>query len=260
MNILDQIRIVMINTSDSGNLGAAARAMKTMGFKDLRLVAPLEPPTTSKAVARATGAADVLYHAQVVETLDEAIGDCTLVVGASARMRTIPWPLITPPMLADLVNREPSESRVALLFGREDNGLSNEELRRCHYHVTIPGNDEFCVLNVAQAIQVICYQLRQTLIELPGVTEQSPESASFGLREWDAPPADDQEMERFFQHFEQTLLELEFFDPNNPRQLLTRLRRMFNRVRLDRMEVNVLRGFLTAVQKRLRNPSSPSDQ
>lgn len=252
MNSLDQIRIVMINTSDSGNLGSAARAMKTMGIRDLRLVAPLDPPTTSKAVARASGAADVLHHANVVETLDEAISDCTLVIGASARMRTIPWPLITPPVMADLVAREPAESRVAVLFGREDNGLSNEELRRCHYHVTIPGDEDYCVLNIAQAIQVICYQLRQTLIELPGAGIALENTGGFGLREWDSPAANDEEMERFFLHFEQTLVELDFLDPNNPRQLPTRIRRLFNRIRLDRMEVNVLRGFLTAVQKRLR--------
>lgn len=252
MNSLDQIRIVMINTSDSGNLGSAARAMKTMGIRDLRLVAPLDPPTTSKAVARASGAADVLHHAKVVQTLDEAIADCTLVVGASARMRTIPWPLITPPVFADLVAKEPAEGRVAVLFGREDNGLTNEELSRCHYHVTIPGNEEYCVLNVAMAIQVMCYQLRQTLIELPGANLSLQQSEGFGMREWDSPAANDEEMERFFQHFEQTLVELDFLDPNNPRQLPTRIRRLFNRVRLDRMEVNVLRGFLTAVQKRLR--------
>lgn len=251
MNSLDQIRIVMINTSDSGNLGSAARAMKTMGFRDLCLVAPLDPPTTSKAVARASGAADLLHHAKVVETLDEAIADCTLVIGASGRMRTIPWPLITPPMMAELVDKEPSASRIALLFGREDNGLSNDELRRCHFHVTIPGNEDYCVLNVAQAIQVLCYQLRQTLIELPR-TGTALAGDGFGLREWDSPPATDAEMERFFEHFEHTLVEVDFFDPNNPRQLLTRLRRLFTRVRLDRMEVNVLRGILTAVQKRLR--------
>lgn len=252
MNSLDQIRIVMINTSDSGNLGSAARAMKTMGFKNLCLVAPLDPPTTSKAVARASGAADVLHHARIVDTLDEAIADCTLVVGASARMRTIPWPLITPPVLAGLVDKEPSDSKVAILFGREDNGLSNDELRRCHYHVTIPGDEDYCVLNVAQAIQVICYQLRQTLVELPAAGPIQDAAAAFGQREWDSPAATDEEMERFFQHFEQTLVELDFMDPHNPRQLPTRLRRLFNRVRLDRMEVNVLRGILTAMQKRMR--------
>lgn len=251
MNSLDQIRIVMINTSDSGNLGSAARAMKTMGFKNLCLVAPLDPPTTSKAVARASGAADVLHHAHIVDTLDEALADCTLVVGASARMRTIPWPLITPPVFAELVNKEPADAKVAVLFGREDNGLSNDELRRCHYHVTIPGSEDYCVLNVAQAIQVICYQLRQTLVELPAAGA-AQDLAILGLREWDSPAATDEEMERFFQHFEQTLVELDFLDPHNPRQLPTRLRRLFNRVRLERMEVNVLRGFLTAVQKRLR--------
>lgn len=251
MNSLDQICIVMINTSDSGNLGSAARAMKTMGIRDLRLVAPLDPPTTSKAVARASGAADVLHQARIVGTLDEALADCTFVVGASARMRTIPWPLITPPMMAELIAKEPAESRIAILFGREDNGLSNDELKRCHYHVTIPGDEDYCVLNVAQAIQVICYQLRQTLVELPKAGISIP-TEGFGMRDWDSPPATDQEMERFFQHFEQTLVELDFLDPTNPRQLTTRIRRLFNRVRLDRMEINVLRGFLTAVQKRIR--------
>jgi TrmH family RNA methyltransferase len=252
MQTLDQIRVVMVNTSDSGNLGSAARAMKTMGFRDLCLVAPLDPPTTAKAVSRASGAADILHHARIVDTLDEAIADCQLVVGASARMRTIPWPLLMPATLAQVVHEAPADTRVAILFGREDSGLTNEELQRCHFHVTIPGNPEYCVLNVSQAIQVICYQLRQSLVEGPDQSDRPRQILEEAMEEWDSPLADQRDMERFFEHFESVMLELDFFDPNNPRQLLTRVRRLFNRARLDQREVNVLRGILTAMQKRLR--------
>lgn len=252
MQTLDQIRVVMVNTSDSGNLGSAARAMKTMGFKDLCLVAPLDPPTTAKAVSRASGAADILHHARIVDTLDDAIADCQLVVGASARMRTIPWPLLSPVSLGQIVEEAPADTRVAILFGREDSGLTNEELQRCHYHVTIPGNPEYCVMNVSQAIQVICYQLRQSLVEAPRLSQSPRDVLGEAMEGWDSPLAAQQEMERFFEHFEAVMLELDFFDPNNPRQLLTRVRRLFNRARLDQREVNVLRGVLTAMQKRLR--------
>jgi TrmH family RNA methyltransferase len=278
MQTLEQIRIVMVNTSDSGNLGSAARAMKTMGFRDLCLVAPLDPPTTAKAVSRASGAADVLYHARVVDTLEDAIADCQLVVGASARLRTIPWPLLSPVSLGRLVGECPGDTRVAILFGREDSGLTNEELQRCHFHVAIPGNAEYSVLNVSQAIQVICYQLRQSLIEEPDLflgqwgTATTPELDKGGgaeanreacsdtlaraMRDWDSPLATHADMERFHRHFEEVMLELDFLDPNNPRQLLTRVRRLFNRACLDHREVNVLRGILTAMQKRLRGSGS----
>jgi TrmH family RNA methyltransferase len=252
MQTLDQIRVVMVNTSDSGNLGSAARAMKTMGFRDLCLVAPLDPPTTAKAVSRASGAADILHYARIVDTLDDAIADCQLVVGASARMRTIPWPLLTPASLGQIVEEAPAGTRVAILFGREDSGLTNEELQRCHYHVTIPGNPDYCVLNVSQAIQVICYQLRQSLVEAPRQSQGARDVLGEAMETWDSPLAAQQDMERFFEHFEAVMLELDFFDPNNPRQLLTRVRRLFNRARLDQREVNVLRGVLTAMQKRLR--------
>ncbi|CBL45752.1 RNA methyltransferase [gamma proteobacterium HdN1] len=252
MNDLDRISIVMVHTTDSGNLGSAARAMKTMGIHDLRLVAPEDSPDTAKAIARASGAADLLLAARQFDTLEEALADCSLVFGASARKRTIPWPLITPPVMADLVLKEPVEGRVAVLFGREDNGLTNEELSLCHYHVTIPCSDEYCVLNVSQAIQVICYQLRQSLVERPKGEEAALDTGSFGLREWDAPPATGEEMERFFRHLEETLVALEFLKHENPGQLMTRMRRMFGRIRPDHMEVNVLRGVLTAMQKKLR--------
>ncbi len=258
---LDKIRIVMINTSDSGNIGAAARALKTMGLTRLYLVDPVEYPT-GKATARASGAADVLHNATVVSSLDEAIEGCGLVWGTSARMRSIPWPVVTPRQAAEQVANEHDETEVAIIFGRENSGMTNDELRKCHYHICIPSNDEYGVLNVASAIQLICYEMRVRLLEPeleknaekerqqviePG--EQNEPQMPLSVTKWDSPLVSVQDMERFFLHFEQTLLDIDFFDPNTPRQLMTRARRLFNRTRLDRLEMNLMRGFFSKVQK-----------
>lgn len=244
------IRIVMINTSDSGNIGAAARALKTMGFSRLYLVEPKDYPS-GKATARASGAADVLHHAVVTQTLDEALQGCQLVVGTSARMRSIPWPVMTPREFANMLGGERDDTEVAIVFGREDSGLTNDELRRCHYHVSIPGNPEYSVLNVAAAVQVIAYELRMKLVEQPEPAEDSQDTPSMVISrtEWDAPLVSTEDMERFFQHLEQTLLDIRFYDPNNPRQILTRIRRLFSRTRLDRLEMNLMRGILARVQQ-----------
>ncbi|HEX4938597.1 MAG TPA: RNA methyltransferase [Candidatus Kapabacteria bacterium] len=251
MQLLDRLRIVMINTSDSGNIGAAARAMKTMGLRQLVLVQPEEVPT-AKATARASAAADLLHKARVVQTLDEAIGDCQLVFGTSARLRTIPWPLIDPRQGAARVMNEPVGADIAILFGREDAGLTNEELRRCHFHICIPANEEYPVLNIGAAIQVICYEMRMAALERqanPVVPDLS------GMQQWDEPLVSSEDMERFLRHFEETLLDIDFFDPNNPKQLLTRVRRFFLRTRMDRLEMNLLRGVLSTVQKRVKERS-----
>ena len=251
MELLNRIRIVMINTSDSGNIGAAARAMKTMGVSDLVLVAPKEFPT-AKATARASGAADLLHRARVVESLDEAIGDCQMVFGTSARMRTIPWPLMTPREATQLVLNEPEGADIAIVFGREDAGLNNEELRRCHYHICIPGNEAYSVLNVAAAVQVICYEMRIAALsgEQAGASEKPV--MPLELTDWDEPLVSAEDMERFMKHFEETLLDIGFFDPNNPKQLMTRARRLFMRTRMDRLEMNLMRGVLSTVQKRIK--------
>lgn len=252
MNALQNIRIVMVNTSDAGNLGAAARAMKTMGLSDLCLVGPREYPS-AKATARASGAADVLHRARVVGSLSEAISDCQLVVGTSARLRSIPWPVMAPRAFARLVAEEPQDSRIAVVFGREDAGLTNEELRQCHYHLSIPGNPEYSVLNVAAAIQVVSYELRMTLLDTESVVDQdavdSSESMVLSATRWDAPLCSAREMEGFFQHFEETLLAMEFFDPGTPRNIMPRTRRLFSRTRLDRLEMNLMRGILTRMQQ-----------
>lgn len=256
MQVLQRLRIVMINTSDSGNIGAAARAMKTMGLSQLVLIQPKEFPT-AKATARAAGAADLLVNARVVETLDEAIGDCQLVLGTSARVRTIPSPLVNPREAAARVMNEPEGADIAILFGREDSGLNNEELRRCHLHICIPCNEHYSVLNVAAALQVVCYEMRMAALERQGAEEFQPNPD--GLRGWDQPLVSSGETERLLRHFEEVLLDIDFFDPNNPKQMFTRLRRLFLRTRLDRLEMNLLRGILSTVQKRVRrdtgNPS-----
>src|SRR5579862_2498200 len=137
--MLDRIRIVLVNTSHPGNIGSVARALKTMGLSELYLVAPQQFPH-QKANEMAAGAKDLLSQAVVTETLDEAIADCALVIGASARVRTLPWPLLTPREMAEKVQQEPPESEIAILFGQEQSGLTNEELQRCHFHMQIPAN------------------------------------------------------------------------------------------------------------------------
>ena len=153
MGSFDNIRVVLVNTSHPGNIGGAARAMKNMGLSRLYLVAPKEYPA-DRAVWRAASALDVLDNAIVVETLDEAIGDCGMVVGTSARGRRIPWPLMHPRACGERVWQESAEHDVAIIFGREDRGLTNDELHKCTYHVHIPSNPEYSSLNLAAAVQV----------------------------------------------------------------------------------------------------------
>ncbi|MFL0810727.1 MAG: tRNA (cytosine(32)/uridine(32)-2'-O)-methyltransferase TrmJ [Agarilytica sp.] len=237
---LANIRMVMVNTTHPGNIGAAARAIKNMGLSSLVVVDPKEFPSP-KAVWRAAGATDVLDKIRVVATLDEAIEDCGLVIGTSARERRIPWPLLTPRECGDRVISEADTHNVAILFGREDRGLTNEELQKCHYHVHIPANAEYSSLNIAAAMQVISYEIRMShLAEIEG---KAPH-----YEDWDVPPAKTQNVDRFFEHLEETLEKIGFLDPQNPRQTITRLRRLFNRIRMDEMELSIMRGMLTSIQ------------
>jgi len=239
-NPLDNVRLVMVNTAHPGNIGAAARAMKNMGLSQLYLVDPREYPA-EKAVWRAAGAIDVLDKARVVSTLEEAIADCGLVVGTSARERRIPWPLLTPRECGERTCFEAKSHPVAILFGREDRGLTNEELHTCNYHVHIPANPEYSALNISAALQVICYEIRMAFLA-------AEEGAEVHFDDWDMPPADHKALEHYYEHLQNTLEKLKFLDPDNPRQTVTRLRRLFNRIRLDQMELNILRGMLTAMQ------------
>lgn len=240
---LDNIRIVLVNTSHPGNIGGVARAMKNMGLSRLYLVAPRQYPD-EQAAWRAASAQDVLDKAVVTDTLEEAIGDCQFVVGTSARERRIPWPLLDPRSSAGKIAELSSREQVAVLFGREDRGLTNEELKQCNLHMTIPTSDDYSSLNLAMAVQIVCYELRVLI-----GSDQDPARED---DEWDAPFSTRENMERFFVHLEQTLTDIEFLDPAAPRQLMSRLRRLYSRVRLDEMELNILRGILTETQKWVR--------
>ena len=231
------LRIVLMETSHAGNIGAAARAMHNMGLDDLWLVAPKSFPDED-ATARASGADDLLASATVVADLDQALAGCGLVAAVSARQRSLAWPCKTPREAAAEIVARTANTTVALLFGREKYGLSNKELERCHLLISIPANPEYSSLNLAMAVQLLAYEIRLAR----GQTDLPPASA-------DPPPATAEAMQRFYQHLEEVLLENGFLDPDNPRQLMRRLRRLFNRAVPDENEINILRGILSAVQR-----------
>jgi len=239
-----KIRMVLVNTTHPGNIGGAARAIKNMGLTELYLVQPREYPAP-RAVWRAAGARDILANAKVVESLDEAIEGCGLVVGTSARERRIPWPLINPRECGEKIWSEAASHDVALLFGREDRGLTNSELQKCNFHVHIPSNPDYSSLNLATAVQVLAYEVRMASL-------QDDKGVLPAMDEWDQPLATADELELFHNHLAETMATLKFYDPDNPKQLLTRMRRLFNRTRMDKMEVSMLRGLLTAAGRKQR--------
>lgn len=240
---LNNIRVVLVNSAHPGNIGGAARALKNMGLSQLVLVQPREFPAAN-AIWRAAGAAELLDNAIVVDTLQEAVANCGLVVATSARERRIPWPLLTPRQCGEKAVIEAATHPVALVFGREDRGLTNEELQACNFHVHIPANADYSSLNLATAVQVLAYEVRVAALELE-------RGGALNYTEWDRPPAKAADMELYFEHLQQALGELGFIDPNKPRQTMTRLRRLFSRVRPDDMELGILRGMLTAIQNHI---------
>ena len=237
---LDNIRIVLVNTSHPGNIGAVARAMKNMGLGRLYLAAPRQFPD-EQANWRAVSASDVLDGAVITPTLEEAVANCHYVVGTSARGRSIPWPLSDPRQCAQRIDLASNKGEVAVVFGREDRGLTNEELKLCNLHLNIPTSDSYSSLNLAMAVQVVCYELRMQL--------QSPTPPPADTDQWDTAFSTSENMERFYVHLEQTLVDIDFLDRKAPRQLMPRMRRLYSRVRLDEMELNILRGILTQTQK-----------
>jgi TrmH family RNA methyltransferase len=229
------IRIVLVGTTHPGNIGAVARAMKNMGLSELVLVNPRCFPHED-AAARASGAEDLLDAAKVVPSLDAAIADCCYVAGASARSRTIGWPSMLPRECASRLIQESEQAPVAVVFGPEKSGLTNEDLDRCHTLLTIPTEPGFNSLNLAMAVQVVSYELRLARLH-PVAQLQTPE----------APPATGEELENFYAHLEQVLETSGFLNPENPRYLMRRLRRLFLRAMPDRNEINILRGILAAL-------------
>ena len=247
---LQKIRVVLVNTSHGGNIGGAARAMKNMGLSRLVLVDPQDFPS-SNAIARASGATDVLDSAQVVGTLEEALVGCSLVFGTSARDRRIPWPLLDPRETGSVcVEQVRQGGEVALVFGREYAGLTNEELQRCQYHVHIPSDPEFSSLNLAAAVQVLAYEVRMSWLAANNQPSKHEKLETTSML--DAQPVTADELEYYYGHLEQTLVDIGFLDPQKPRHLMPRLRRLYGRSGISRLEMNILRGILTETQKAAR--------
>lgn len=243
----DDVRIVLVNTSHPGNIGAVARAMKTSNFSQLYLVQPKNFPC-AEASARASGAVDVLQNAIVTETLDEALEGVSYAFATSTRARSLAWPHGAPKQFVETFSQallDPSSSK-AIVFGRESTGLTNDELQRCQYHINIPTNTEYSSLNLAAAVQVICYELNCHLSDGRMSNEMMlPESSADDV-------AHREDVERFYQHLNQVLIDIYFIDPNNPRLVMNRLRRLFARTQLEKTEINILRGILKAVQQTVK--------
>jgi TrmH family RNA methyltransferase len=239
------IRIVLARVSHPGNIGAAARAMKTMGLDRLCLVAPERYPA-AEATVMAAGADDVLAHAKVYADVRSAVADCGLVIGTTARSRHLPWRMLEPREAAAEIAQAATRSEVAVLFGAERSGLTNEELELCQLLLTIPVGSNYGSLNIAMAVQVVAYEI------LLATRQALPEGVRGGIA-----LASAIEMERFYEHFEQVLEEIGFRDRTGEGHLMARLRRFFNRAVPDQNEINILRGILTSVQGRRRRAGEP---
>lgn len=239
---LHNIEIVLVAPSHGGNIGGVARAMKNMGLARLSLVTPAAYDT-AEAIARAAGADDVLSAAVVFDSLEAAVEASALVIGTSARPRRIAWPVLTAAEAASRLIAESVQHRVTLVFGRERTGLTNDELDRCHALVTIPTAPDFSSLNLAAAVQIMAYEIFQAAAA--GVEEVGVADVHV--------PAPQAEVHSFLAHLETVLIETEFMDPNNPRKLMRRLTRLFNRARPDQNEVNILRGILTSIERAIRS-------
>ena len=244
MSLSKQVKIILIETTNSGNIGSALRAMKTMNFSRLCLVRPKDFPS-DEVETMAANAKDLIKKIEVVDNLDEALEGMNFIVGTSSRMRKVPWPNETLENASPRINSEvENKTNVAILFGREDRGLTNDELQRCNLHLYIPANKDYPVLNLSMAVQVVCYQLY-----IDGLLHQDYVQSEY----WDVPSAEANHVNRLINHFIEVAEELEVFNKGNPRQIGARIKRMFTRIGLDEMEVNFMRGFLSAVEKKLRD-------
>lgn len=235
------IRIVLVETSHPGNIGAVARAMKNMGLGRLYLVNPKSFPD-DEATARASGAQEVLDNTVVTASLEKALEGCHLVMGARSRDSHLQWPVKSARQAAQTIMGEPTETEVALVFGRERCGLYNEELKQCHYHVYIPANPDYPSLNLAQAVQILSYEL---------YTQKQHQPLVGGKQKATVELASHESMCHFYQHLERVMVKTAFLNPEKPKFLMQRLMKLYARARVDTQELNILRGILTAVETTL---------
>ncbi|URL07121.1 tRNA (cytosine(32)/uridine(32)-2'-O)-methyltransferase TrmJ [Avibacterium sp. 21-595] len=237
--MLENIRIVLVETSHSGNIGSAARAMKTMGLSQLYLVAPKQG-VDEQAIALAAGADDVVRNAVIVPTFDQAVADCEFVIGTSARLRHLQSTLLEPRACAEKTIAFAKQHKVAIVFGRERIGLTNEELLKCRYHLTIPANPDYSSLNLAMAVQLICYELRMAWLE------ENKKDVDLSLSSIESTYPTAQELEYFFAHTERLYQQLGFIQNQG---VMKKLRRLYLRAEVEKNELNILRGMLSAVEK-----------
>ena len=234
--MLENIRIVLIETSHSGNIGSAARAMKTMGLNQLCLVSPKSIDEQSYALS--AGAEDVVKNAMIVNSFDDAVKNCSLVIGTSARLRHLQNTLIEPRECADKVIAH--KGKIAIVFGRERIGLTNEELLKCHYHLNIPANPDYSSLNLAMAVQLVSYELRMAFLV------QNNKKNSLSLIEKNYPTTD--QLAYFFDYTERIYQSLGFIQNQG---VMRKLKRLYYRAKLEKNELNILNGMLSAVEKRI---------
>lgn len=274
--MLENIRTVLIHTTHPGNIGASARALKTMGLSDLTLVSPKDFPS-QEAIARAANAQDILENAKVVPTLKEALSGSNLILGTSGRSRTLSLPILTPREAANIimqglqagqearqgmektevravqsvqsVQQCEAQSKIALLFGNEQHGLLNEELEVCHYQIQIPTHPEYSSLNLASAVQIVSYEIfyAYCLINSSSFSDATFSSSADLGGSVDLPNFES--LTEFYDTLEKVLLDIRFLDPNHPGQMMTRLKRLFSRAKIDKTELTLLRGMLGAIQR-----------
>ncbi|WP_217527589.1 tRNA (cytosine(32)/uridine(32)-2'-O)-methyltransferase TrmJ [Vibrio cholerae] len=237
--MLERVKVVLVGTTHSGNIGSAARAMKVMGLSQMVLVDP-QCQVDAQAIALAAGASEIALNAQIYPTLEAAVADCGLVVGTSARSRTLEWPMLEPRECGEKLISEANQHSVAMVFGRERTGLTNDELQLCHYHVCVPANPEYSSLNLAMAVQLLSYEVRMAYLTLQQSLQSSTLQEEYPRH---------QELERFYAHLEQVIMQTEFISAQQPGQVMNKLRRMFTRARPETQEINILRGVLTSVQR-----------
>ncbi len=271
---LSAIKIVLVEPSHPGNVGAVARAMKTMGLSQLSLVQPKKFPHY-EATKRSAGGEDVLNNANVVDSLANAVADCTLVLGTSVRDREVSWPTSSPREAAERASQHLSlfdgvdSAQIAIVFGRESSGLTNAELERCHGQIRIDANPEYSSLNLASAVQILAYELRVALVNLDAESESAAgeggqeERLANNIKPLGTKPltgaqkrklpADEASKEGHLQHLQQVLYELDFVKSESPTVLFRKLTRLYSKAELTGEEVQILRGILTAIQSQLRN-------
>lgn len=244
LSLLKNIRIVLVNTSHPGNIGAAARAMKNMGLSRLTLVEPEDYPSL-EAISRSVGAVDVLDDAIVVKDLNQAIEGCVWVAGTSARLRTIEWPILQPRECVQKALENIEQGDIAIVFGRENSGLTNEEMEKCNALLHIPTNPDFSSLNIAAAVQVVCYEIRMAL------TDSKVKKHKGNKHRFDT-LANSTQLDGMYGHLHDALNYLGFFRANNPDIVMRRLKGLFNRAGTTQRELSIVRGICSAIQDKKR--------